>query len=75
MTCAPPCTQERRVKPTFTLDRESFPMFKCKSLVSGFSFALLAATGLVLRADVVLAHQAAQKKAGAEVEAVVAAAN
>ena len=46
-------------------------MFKSKSLVSGVSFALLAVTGLVLRADVVFAQEAAQKRAVAAMEEVV----
>ena len=46
-------------------------MFKSKSLVSGVSFALLAAMGLVLCANVVFAQEAAPKKAGAAIEEVV----
>ena len=46
-------------------------MFRSKSLVSGVSFVLLAATGLVFRADVAFAQEAAQKKAGAAMEEVI----
>ena len=46
-------------------------MFKSISLVLGGSFASLAATGLLLRADVVVAQEAAEKNAGSAIEEVV----
>ena len=49
-------------------------MLKSRPLVPGVSFALLAATGPVLRAIVVFAQETAQEQAGAVMEEVVVAA-